>query len=78
MYVVDWQLFSNWPAFRGLQTTVCQWVDLGLFNRQMYTLSFQYTRYVCACVYHLFLCNSLLEVRSKYFVSQIKKMGAPD
>lgn len=32
IHLVNWQLLSNGPAVRGLQKTLCQWVDLGLFN----------------------------------------------
>lgn len=41
------QLLSNATAVKRLQKTVCQWLDLGLFHRQMCTLSLKYVRWVC-------------------------------
>lgn len=42
-YLVS-QLLSNVTAVKRLQKTVCQWLDLGLFHRQMRTISLKYIR----------------------------------
>lgn len=47
------QLLSNATAVKRLQTTLCQWFDLGLFHRQMRAFSLKYIR----CVYDKSVCK---------------------
>lgn len=65
MSLVDWQLFSKWPPVRGLQATVCDWVDLGLLNRPMHTIPCQSTWYVYVFVF-VSLCFSVFARTHKH------------